>query len=121
DDTSNPGGVYILAVCAVPGTISGTNAPGVNPSDCKYDAFKVKESETETASGPTITKDADGTNDITYAWTIEKCLHDFSTSTECVKTHTFRQVGGSVVVKYDVIVGHDGGTVSNVKVTGTIK
>lgn len=121
DDTSNPGGVYILAVCAVPDTISGTNAPGVNPSDCKYDAFKVKESETETASGPTITKDAEGTNDVTYTWTIQKCLHDFSTADNCVKTHTFRQAGGTVTVKYDVVVGHDGGAIGNVKVTGSIQ
>jgi len=33
-DTPNPGGVYILAVC-----IQGATGP----SDCKYDAFKVRE------------------------------------------------------------------------------
>src|SRR5262249_12982263 len=33
DNTDNPGGVYILAVCQV-----GADSP----SDCKYDAFKVR-------------------------------------------------------------------------------
>ncbi len=36
DDTDNPGGVYILAVC---------EAGATAPSDCKYDAFKVTETE----------------------------------------------------------------------------
>jgi hypothetical protein len=36
--TSNPGGVYIMAICAVPPP-NGS----VNPRNCKYDAFKVKE------------------------------------------------------------------------------
>jgi hypothetical protein len=33
DDTDNPGGVYILAVCA---------AGATDPSQCKYDAFRIK-------------------------------------------------------------------------------
>ena len=41
DNTTNHGGEYILAVCRVPTTISDRNPPGVDPSDCKYDAFKV--------------------------------------------------------------------------------
>ena len=46
DTTSNPGGVYILAICAVPSSpTTGTGAPGAVASICKYDAFKVKESE----------------------------------------------------------------------------
>jgi len=36
-DTSNPGGVYILAVCSL------ADGYPVDPRDCKYDAFKVKE------------------------------------------------------------------------------
>jgi hypothetical protein len=36
-DTTNPGGVYILAICSL-----GEGYP-VDPRDCKYDAFKVKE------------------------------------------------------------------------------
>jgi hypothetical protein len=37
-DTSNPGGVYIMAVCSI-GT-TGTSYP-VDPRKCKYDAFKA--------------------------------------------------------------------------------
>src|SRR5438874_2471286 len=44
--TPNPGGVYILAVCQLP--TSGLQP--VVPSDCKYDAFKVRESELTTAA-----------------------------------------------------------------------
>lgn len=36
DDTDNPGGVYILAICKDGAT---------SPSECKYDAFKIKGSE----------------------------------------------------------------------------
>jgi hypothetical protein len=36
-DTWNPGGVYIMAICSL-----GEGYP-VDPRDCKYDAFKVKE------------------------------------------------------------------------------
>jgi hypothetical protein len=35
-DTTNPGGVYIMAICSL-----GAGYP-VDPRDCKYDAFKVK-------------------------------------------------------------------------------
>lgn len=41
-DTPNPGGVYIMAVCWVGTTpTAALPAGGVNPSMCKYDAFKV--------------------------------------------------------------------------------
>jgi hypothetical protein len=36
-DTTNPGGVYILAICSL------KEGYPVDPRDCKYDAFKVKE------------------------------------------------------------------------------
>jgi SdrD B-like protein len=36
-DTTNPGGVYILAICSL------ANGYPVDPRDCKYDAFKVQE------------------------------------------------------------------------------
>jgi hypothetical protein len=62
NDTSNPGGVYILAVCAVPSNpTTGTGAPGVTPSTCKYDAFKVG-TQTTSAQALTITKDAGGSD-----------------------------------------------------------
>jgi hypothetical protein len=38
-DTTNPGGVYIMAICYIG---DGSEYP-VEPRDCKYDAFKVKE------------------------------------------------------------------------------
>jgi hypothetical protein len=38
DDTSNNGGVYILAICSL-----DNGGYPVDPKDCKYDAFKVKE------------------------------------------------------------------------------
>jgi hypothetical protein len=38
-DTPNPGGVYILAICR----ISAPSSAPVNPRDCKYDAFKIKD------------------------------------------------------------------------------
>jgi hypothetical protein len=37
-DTTNPGGVYILAICYIG---DGSKYP-VDPRDCKYDAFKVQ-------------------------------------------------------------------------------
>jgi hypothetical protein len=39
-DTTNPGGVYILAICSL------ADGYPVSPRDCKYDAFKVKEVHT---------------------------------------------------------------------------
>src|SRR5512139_3044763 len=39
-DTTNPGGVYILAICSL-----GEGYP-VEPRDCKYDAFKVRKQMT---------------------------------------------------------------------------
>ena len=38
-DTTNPGGVYIMAICYI--GEDGSEYP-VEPRDCKYDAFKVK-------------------------------------------------------------------------------
>jgi hypothetical protein len=45
DTTSNPGGVYILAICQLSSSVASSPINGtVAPSSCKYDAFKVKES-----------------------------------------------------------------------------
>jgi len=42
--TTNPGGVYILAICRLAGADQPERGlPGVDPRDCKYDAFKVRE------------------------------------------------------------------------------
>src|SRR5579862_8211547 len=75
--TTDPGGVYILAICAVPATPnppSGPGAPGVTPKDCKYDAFKVEATVTTTplapATQPTVVKNAAGAYTQSWTWTI---------------------------------------------------
>ena len=105
-DTSNPGGVYILAVCSL------ADGYPVNASDCKYDAFKVQEGETVTppADTLTVTKNADGGYDTSYVWDIDKSVD---------KTKVM-QVGGNAVFNYTVEVSHDAGTDSNITVTGQI-
>jgi hypothetical protein len=50
DDTTNNGGVYIMAICQVPQAVTSTNPPGVDPRDCKYDAFKINPPGTTTVS-----------------------------------------------------------------------
>jgi hypothetical protein len=114
DDTTNPGGVYILAVCEVPGSpSSGDGAPGVNPSNCKYDAFKVQSggSGSPEPCAPTISKDAAGTFDKEFVWSITKSVSPTSVS---------KAAGTTAKLSYTVTASHDGGTVSNVKVEGTI-
>jgi hypothetical protein len=103
-DTPNPGGVYILAICSL------ADGYPVNASDCKYDAFKVNEGTVVQGQDLTIVKDANGDYDNAYTWTI----------TKDVDKTTVKQVGGSATFNYTVKVTHDGGTISNVKVTGTI-
>ena len=66
DDTTNPGGVYILAICSL------ADGYPVNASDCKYDAFKVKRARRRRPLRLTITKDADGAYNNTYTWDITK-------------------------------------------------
>jgi hypothetical protein len=57
-----------------------------------------------------ITKSASGSYDNTYAWTIDKSVD---------KTRV-EQIGGTATFHYTVEVSHDGGTIGNVKVTGSI-
>ncbi|MDP9345480.1 MAG: hypothetical protein M3P44_07125 [Actinomycetota bacterium] len=102
-DTTNPGGVYILAICSL------ADGYPVKPSKCKYDAFKVR-TQTNVPVPLTVVKDAAGAYDKTFAWTIAKDVD---------KTKV-EQLGGSATFNYKVTVGHDGGDVSGVKVTGTI-
>jgi hypothetical protein len=103
-DTTNPGGVYILAICSL------ADSYPVNASDCKYDAFKIQSGELIPGLPLTITKDANGANKNTFAWQITK---------DADKT-IVRQVGGNATFNYTVAVTHDGGTISDVKVTGTL-
>jgi hypothetical protein len=64
------------------------------------------------ASSPTITKSASGSYDNKYTWTV----------TKSADTNTVYSAGGgqSNPANYTVDVTHDAGTISNVKVTGTI-
>jgi hypothetical protein len=103
-DTTNPGGVYILAICSL------ADGYPVDASDCKYDAFKVQSGEIVHGLPLTITKDANGAYDNAYTWTI----------TKDVDKTTVKQVGGYATFNYTVKVTHDGGTISGVTVSGTI-
>jgi hypothetical protein len=119
DDTPNPGGVYILAVCQISSsqsTAAISPVPTVAASSCKYDAYKVKASETSPASPPSISKDASGAYDLTYTWGITKsaCAHGV---TPCKTTV---DAASNVTFDYTVTVTHDAGTSGNVTVSGTI-
>jgi hypothetical protein len=103
-DTTNPGGVYILAICSL------ADGYPVDASDCKYDAFKVQSTPVEPGLPLSVTKDANGSYTNTYTWTI----------TKSVDKTIVKQVGGSATFNYTVGVTHDAGTISDVKVTGTI-
>lgn len=114
DDTTNPGGVYILAVCKISGlTPTGSYLPGVDPSVCKYDAFKVDDgggTVIPPASDLTVVKDATGSYTTSYDWKISKVAD---------KTR-IEQSGTDATFNYTVSVSHSTGQVSAVKVTGTI-
>jgi hypothetical protein len=103
DDTSNNGGVYILAVCKV-----GTNSA----KDCKFDAFKVKgHSETPPpALGLTVLKDAAGSFDRTYTWSIGKGVDN----TKITK------LNGTATFNYTITVTNTGFSDGNYTVGGKI-
>lgn len=103
-DTSNPGGVYILAICSL------ADGYPANASDCKYDAFKIQEGDVQKGLPLTISKDASGAYDNTFTWSISKDVD---------KT-LVKQVGGNATFNYTVTASHGDGKVSNVLVTGTI-
>jgi hypothetical protein len=116
DNTPNPGGVYILAVCLIG---SGQGAaidpvPTVVPKDCKYDAFKVRPPATPTASAPTIIKDATPSFGRSFAWSITKdpsATHVDTAGASANITYTVKvtptghtdtySVGGTITVSND--------------------
>jgi len=98
DDTDNPGGVYILAVCA---------AGATSPADCKYDAFHVQ----HPAAPPDVLKDATPTFGREYKWTIKK---------EVDHLRINEASGGSATFNYTVTVSHDDGTDQDWQVNGKI-
>jgi hypothetical protein len=72
-NTDNNGDVYILAVCAVPDPVS--DSPGVRPQDCKYDAFKVSQTDTTPpATDLGVSKTAATSLTRTHNWTIAKSV-----------------------------------------------
>ena len=108
DDTTNNGGVYILAICSLK---DGYDA--VTPSNCKYDAFKVAEGDTTTpdAAAPTVSKDASGAYDTTYTWDSAKSV---------ANPTTVNLTGGSATFHYTITATHSAGTNSGIGVSGTI-
>jgi len=99
DNTDNSGGEYKVWV---------STAPDFPNDDSKTDNFKVV--VPPPADPLTVSKDANGAYDNTFAWDISKSVD---------KT-TVKQIGGSATFNYTVSVSHDSGTDSNVKVSGTI-
>lgn len=106
DDTPNPGGVYIVAVC--------TTCDNV-PRTCKYDAFKVRSGGGPPPEGGfdlTVSKTAAGTLDRAYTWTITKSVDKTSASS--------LYAGVGFTFNYTVSVSHNNGVDSNWAVTGVI-
>jgi hypothetical protein len=88
-DTPNPGGVYILAVCQVPDPV--TDSPGVDPRDCKYDAFKVVGGTvTPPAADLEVEKNASASYTRTFSWD----------SAKSVDNTLVKQIGGSATFTY---------------------
>jgi hypothetical protein len=83
--TPNPGGVYILAVCAM------TSGQPVDPSSCKYDEFKVESSNVTTSvpvstTTSTTTTTVPGTTSTSTTSTSTTSTSTTSTSTTSTST-----------------------------------
>jgi len=119
DNATNNGGVYIMAICSLEEATNAdqtadetTNPPGVDPSDCKYDAFKVHPPNTTPPSeNLTATKSANPSFSHTYKWDITKDVD---------KTKVTIASGGSATFDYTVSVTHDDGTDGGWQVDGAI-
>ncbi len=87
-DTANPGGVYILAICAA------NSGQPVRPRDCKYDAFKVQANDGGGDPGDDLVaiKDAVTSYDRAFNWEVGKVADKTSVS----------QIGGEAVFEYRV-------------------
>lgn len=110
DDTTNPGGVYILAVCQVPADPS--DDPGVDAKDCKFDAFKVNSgAQNPPASDLVVTKTATPSFSRAYDWSVTKSL----TSDSPVDTSA-----SSTTASYEVTATWSGPTDGGWEVTGKI-
>ncbi len=120
DDTTNPGGVYILAVCEWLGDGSANDA--TNPANCKYDAFKVRDSEDPgQAADPVVTKDANATFIRTFPWSLEKSVACVGGSPYLTYDQLVQKLSGSAKCDYTVAVTKGDGVDSAWKVSGTIQ
>jgi hypothetical protein len=84
----------------------GLNGPVSAPCNAANESVLIRPA----AAAPTGTKTASGSYTTTYAWDIHKTVD---------KT-VVKQFGGTATFNYTVTVTHDAGTVSNVRVAGTI-
>jgi hypothetical protein len=100
-DTPNPGDNYKLWVC---------EDNTFTESTCLTKVFKVGVSVVHVQSGPTVSKDANGSYTDTFAWGITKSVD-----------HSTIDTAGSATANYTVNVTHDAGTVSDISVIGTIQ
>jgi hypothetical protein len=105
NDTSNAGGVYILAICSL---ASGYPAAA---NDCKYDAFKVTPTTAPSPQDLVVTKDANPSFQRAYTWNIQKAVD---------KTKV-EQIGGTATFNYTVTATHSDAHDSQWQVTGTIQ
>lgn len=112
DDTENPGGEYILAICSL------ANGYPVDPSDCKYDAFKVVNGTTATTTTNLLSIDAtvNGADTKTYTWGIQKSA-DKTNQTVTVGANP----SATATVKYAITVTHDAGTLGDIQVSGSLE
>jgi hypothetical protein len=101
DDTDNPGGVYILAICEVGAT---------SPSQCKYDAFRIAAGQFEGFFDLAVVKNATPSFNRSYTWHI----------TKDVDKTLVKGVGGTATFNYTVTVSHDPAADSGWQVTGVI-
>jgi hypothetical protein len=117
NDTSNPGGVYILAICSL------DSGYPVDPRSCKYDAFKVKAGGCEGDCGPppaadlVASKTAAPSFTREFNWTIGKGVD----ACQVVNNVGGCNITGSTkTLNYIVSVSHDSGTDSGWQVNGNV-
>jgi hypothetical protein len=118
DDTTNPGGVYITAVCQIADGAGNPvaldtqyGAPDINPSELQVRRVHGQDRRHSTSGqSPDRRQGCGWAYTSTYGWTISKS----------VDKSYIAQSGSSATANYAVDVTRDAGTVSDVRVTGTI-
>jgi hypothetical protein len=106
-DTTNTGGVYILAVCQLK---PGATLP-VDPRDCKYDAFKVRAGNEPPGGADLVAiKSADTSYTRDYTWAVDKSVDKTLVS----------QIGGTATFGYTVAATKSAPTDSRFAVTGKV-